>query len=201
MKNIAFISLLWCFAVFAQAESLVLTESQAASQIARGFNIFRDVQGMEPETWAEIESVFSHPLNELNKEIQPTTRYAFLDEPLEIPDSNETIVILSRSPAHDQYKMRGIFGPIISSLPSSLERYAIVILEDGEAYRISYPETQIQKIFLETGMALPSPDPLGLRPYEITNRFNLILLVGVMLLTVSFAVYLVAKRIIGEMSR
>lgn len=152
----------------ARAESLVMAEGNVTGQMAQGYNLFRIVHGRDPKSWEEIETVFGRPLNEMNKRMQPTTRYALLDPPLAMP-SGERIVILSRSPAHDQYAMRGWLGPI-RGMFSPLERYAVVAREDGQAVYRRFPEAGIQKMFAEAGRALPAPDPLGERFYESENR-------------------------------
>lgn len=176
MKKLLFIFCLTSCLTVAQAESLVFNEDVAASQIAMGWRIFQAREGREPKSWADIQSLYNRPLDEVNKSIQPTIRYAFLKEPL--PCSNGKIVILSRSPAPDPYKMRGFFSPVKGSLSSSLIRYAIVVSPDGEVGSYRYSETQIQKMFADAGMALPDPDPLGPRLYEAGNRLALFLWIG-----------------------
>lgn len=167
MRSLAFFFALFCGVISVPAESLVLGESGMASRIARDYRLFRAVHGKEPKSWGEIESVTGRPLNEIYKTLQPTTRYAFLEKPLPLDLSNRKgrIVILSRSPAYDQYAMRGFFGPITGSLKSSLKRYAIVS-GDGDAFSLSFPETWIQKMFADAGVALPSRTLWGNDPMK-----------------------------------
>jgi len=195
MKSIAaFVLFTLCWILPAQPETLIFAEGGATSQIAVAYKIFREMHGKEPKSWADIESIFDRPLNQTYKTIQPTIRYAFLDQPLVMPVTQAKIVILSRSPAHDQYKMRGLLGPIIGNLPSTLERYAIVIRPDGNTDRMAIPEAQIQKLFLEAGIPLPSPDPLGPRSYETANRLALYVYIGIALLLIGYAGYLLISR-------
>jgi len=203
MRSLAFFFALFCGVISVPAESLVLAENGMTSQIARDYWLFRIKHGKEPKNWGEIESFTGRPLNEAYKTLQPTTRYAFLEKPLPIEFSNGKgrIVILSRSPAHDQYAMRGFFGPITGSLKSNLMRYAIVVSEDGFASSFPFRETRIQKMFADAGVALPSPDPLGPRPYEQANRISLIIWIGCALVIGGFAANFVAKRILPYFDR
>ncbi len=168
LLSMAFLSLL-----SAQAETIVFAEGAAVGNIATAYQIFKTQNGKEPQSWPEIETIFDRPLNEAHKAVQPTIRYAFLAQPCPLPDSDSRIVILSRSPAHDQYRMRGFFGPVRGSLPSSLKRYAVVVSDDGEVRSMSFPEDKIQTMFADAGIPLPAPDPLGPRSYESANQFAL----------------------------
>jgi len=169
--------------ISARSESLVFAEGGVLGQIASSYNMYKAMNGKEPQSWADIETIFNTSLNKSYEWLQPTTRYAFLEKPFVLPGPGYRIVILSRSPAYDQYKMRGLFGPLAGILPSSLHRYAIVTFEDGSGAGVmSFPETTVQKMFSEARIALPSPDPLGPRLYEKGNIISFFLWLGIVLL-------------------
>lgn len=174
------------YSVSVQAESLVLGELSAVSSLAQGFKLYNAVHGRAPTSLEQIESIFRRPLNETRKDLQPTTRYAFLEAPVPLQKPGERLVILSRSPFQDQYKMRGFFGPLLGSLPSARMRYGVVVSEDGEAGVRGFSDQQILELFSNAGISLPAPDPLGPRPYESANRFALYAWLGTALVVVFF---------------
>jgi len=181
----------------AQAESLGTAEGAAASNMAMAYKIFREMNGRPPASWPELESIFKRPANEVFPWLQPATRYAFLETPLDVPGRKGRIVILSRSPFHNQYKMFGFFGPITGSLPSSLGRYAIVADGEGEVHSLYISETEVQKWFAEAGGPLPAADPLGPRPYEIQNKTRLYYWIGGAALVVIFLGWMIIRKFRG----
>jgi len=145
------------------------------------------MNGRPPVSWEELQSVTgdSWDSDSLGKLVKPTLRYAFVENEVELPGEGR-IVIISRSPSHNQYAIRGFLGPLRGILPSTLQRYAVVVTADGDVHRTTIPEENVHRVFKDAGIPLPAADHLGPRRYEAANGANFVAWLDVVIVVMAF---------------
>ncbi len=169
-----------CFLVGASSTALALTIITAEGGFARHVSRFagfyaKDNEGRSPSSWLDIEKYCNAPIDATYCDITPTKRYAFLSQPLSLPQPyGGELVIITRRPFRDGTHYTNWYGGISEGL-RELGRYIIYRTSDGTFHSTYVDEAYVQKAFRGFESLLPEPDTEPLRKREWYARWRSII--------------------------
>lgn len=130
-----------------------------AEQVALMMRLFEGQnEGKAPSSWTALETMFDRRLDAAFPHILPTRRYAFLKQPVAMPDPNEGVaLIVGTRPFRDASPRATWYGGTSFEF-QKLGRHVIYRQSDGVITHDYLPEGTIQEMFRVADASLPASD-------------------------------------------
>lgn len=192
MKKFTLIALALFISLLAHALSYSTPTRQSAHSLAISAGLHYQEHGTLPQNWDEITRYLDGTdIDELFPYVQPSKRYAFVSEPVQISLRDHTkakIAMMMRSSFRD-LKVSGEFPGFRLKGLTKPGRYLILQSENGDMRARFVLETDIRKTFREAGIKLPKLDSLPTFPHEREYQRNRIFLWFGLTLLIAALVY------------